>query len=171
MKNSYKKAAASVVATKSPTRHARDGGQTQNRLIPVRRKKRADWVIPRTHEQQLRQAEKDDLVYAQELCRGTSPQGRAIYSKTCCGITNQLRRAGTRFEEVVAYAQSEFRTFPSLEREFKQLFMIGRSKDPERESLTLDQIATILAIREKARLALFGPPIVAAGWLRPPRDW
>src|ERR1035437_8609888 len=73
MKNSYKKAAAAVVATKPPIRHARGGGQTQNRLIPVRRKKRANWVIPRTNEQELRQAEQDDLAYVQELCRGTSP--------------------------------------------------------------------------------------------------
>jgi hypothetical protein len=72
---------------------------------------------------------------------------------------------------VVAYAQSEFRTFPSLEREFKQLFMIGFGKDPERESLTLDQIAILLAFREKVRLAVFGSPPDYSTTHKEARSW
>jgi hypothetical protein len=151
MKASFKSVAGSLATVGPPIKdnQAGEGGQSPRRLIPVLRKKRADWCIPRMSEQQVRQAELDELKHLQELFRGTTPAGRDLYRKILCGIRNRLKRPGARIEEVIAYARSEFRTFASLEAEFKQLYLMHRSKRIDPGLITLDRMATVFVIVER----------------------
>jgi hypothetical protein len=160
MKSCVKSDVASPVSIRPPTTNnkADDSGQTPRQLIPVLRKKRSDWSIPRINEQQFRQEERDQLEHLKEVFRGTTPTGRDLYRKILFGIRRRLERPGTKAEEVMAYARSEFETFASLEPEFKQLFIIDRAEAIPQGvahcSPTLSEIATYLVIIEKLRLAL-----------------
>ncbi len=158
MKTCVKSGGGSLATIEPPTskNKAAGGDQTPKRLIPVLRKKRADWSIPRINEQELLQAEQDELEHIQELFRGTTPMGRELYRKILCGIRYRLRQPRVRIKEVIAYARSEFRVFPSLESEFKKQFLMNRGNGIDPGAITLDGMAFILVVREKARLVLFG---------------
>src|ERR1035437_6179139 len=155
MKTTSKKDTASAVPAEPPIGYnASNGGQTRKHMMPVRRKRRDDWCIPRINEQQLLQEERAQLEHLNEIFRGTTPVGRELYRKILCGIRNRLERPDAGIEEVLTYARSEFGTFPSLEPEFKFLFLMDHGKSSDPGSISLDGIATFLVIVEAARIVV-----------------
>ena len=155
MKYRSKNAPKSVTAAEAQKAYQRiDVDPSLNRLIPVRRKKPEDRLIPRINEHQLRRASRADLARLQDLFRGTSPVGRDLYRKTLAGICSRVERDPAAYQETIVYAQCMFNDFPSLEREFKQLFLIERGHKGDFDSVTLDGMAINLVIVETSRLAL-----------------
>lgn len=127
-------------------------------MIPVLKIKCAEWEIPRVGEAQLRQDEDEELRIAKWKFRNTTPIGREIYRKTLCGIRSKLSWPGAKIKEVVKYAQEEFRAFPTLAREFQEIFSLGKM-DADPSSITIDGMAIILVVTESAKLKAFGPEV------------
>lgn len=156
MKNPLRSSIRHAVS-ESGVHTANDHGPKAASAIPVVRKKRSAWWIPRINEHQVRQAEQAELARLQDLYRGTTPAGRDLYRKTLAGISSRLRR-GLSTPETVRYAQDMFKAFPSLEGEFKQQFLIGRDR-ADSGWLTLDGMATLLVFSAKVRLKFVGEDV------------